>query len=249
MAQPVQKEPPPQSPPMENLLPSRRDKVIQAALNRIQRASRLAIEMSAVSAGKDSTAKLLEPIEEPSSNEAAALEVFEAEPLPAIKRAKGMSSLDYLEAEIKRVDEALSQELGRPCGASLLCRAVSGAIDLTIFAMSCAPFIASIWIVGGDFSQPRTKLAVALIAFLISFFYLVLTHCLCGKTLGMALTNTRVVDVETQGELSFERALLRVIGYYLAAIPFGIGFLWAAVRSDRRGWQDLFSRTMVVSDF
>lgn len=250
IAQPAPAEAAPQqNSALENAPLNNRDKIVEAVLNRIQQASQLA-KISAISAGRDSTAKVLEPIEEPNFAEAEASPP-ELEPPPAApaKRADAMSSLDYLEAEIKRVDEALSQELARPRGAPLLGRAVSAAIDLAIFAISCAPFIASIWIAGGDFSKPGTKLAIALIAFLISFFYLMLTHCLCGKTLGMALTNTRVIDAETQGQLSCERALLRVIGYYLAAIPLGIGFFWAAFRRDRRGWQDLFSRTMVVSDF
>jgi len=160
-----------------------------------------------------------------------------------------LEPLDYLEAEIRKVDKALSAEFKKNESPSIMTHVVINVVDLIALALSCSPFLAIVSISDGAFSQARTRVATAGIVLLVTFFYLALTQSLCGKTFGMMLTNTRVVD-----ELSFEtpsasRALLRTAGYFMAAMPAMVGIVWAAFNRKHRGWQDFLSGTVVVRDF
>jgi uncharacterized RDD family membrane protein YckC len=56
----------------------------------------------------------------------------------------------------------------------------------------------------------------------------------------------RVVDAATGEPISGRRALLRLGGVVLAAIPLCAGFLLILVDRRRRGLQDLIARTVVI---
>jgi uncharacterized RDD family membrane protein YckC len=75
--------------------------------------------------------------------------------------------------------------------------------------------------------------------------YLVVFWCLTGQTPGMRFMGIRVTDRRgaTPGLL---RSLRRLVGTYLAAIPFGAGFLLVLVDDRRRGLHDRVAGTLVV---
>lgn len=156
---------------------------------------------------------------------------------------------DYLEAEVRRVDKALSAEFSRNESPSLGSHVVINVTDLVVVAISCLPFITAIYLANGSFDSFQTRAVSIGIIALVSFFYLGLTHCLCGKTIGMMLTNTRIVDANSFGDPTRKRALIRAAGYFLAIAPAMIGFLWIAGNQKRRGWHDFISGTFVARDF
>jgi uncharacterized RDD family membrane protein YckC len=160
-----------------------------------------------------------------------------------------LEPLDYLEAEIRKVDKALGAEFVRNESPSILTHLVISVVDLVALALSSAPFLAIVSIYDGSFVQARTRLATGGIVLLVAFFYLALTQSLCGRTFGMMLTNTRVVDELTFEAPSASRALLRTAGYFVGAMPALAGIIWAAFNSKHRGWQDFLSGTIVVRDF
>jgi uncharacterized RDD family membrane protein YckC len=158
--------------------------------------------------------------------------------------------LDYLQAEIRKIDRAREErEFAHNESPSLGVHAVIAIIDLLTVAVSATPFLAVIQIMDGHLNDSRTQFAAGLIVLLVSFFYLAVTQCLSGKTLGMMLTNTRIVDVHTFESPSGQRLLLRTIGYFIAIAPATLGLLWFVVDRYRRGWQDVISGTRVVRDF
>ena len=157
--------------------------------------------------------------------------------------------LDYLEAEVRKVDKALGAEFLRNESPSIFTHAVIGIVDLLTVAVSCSLFLAIIRIADGSFSTTQTRLASAAIVLFISFFYLALTQCLCGRTFGMMLTNTRVVDALAFDTPSPTQSLLRTGGYFVAAAPAMVGILWAVFNRQHRGWQDFLSGTVIVRDF
>jgi len=171
-----------------------------------------------------------------------------AEPAPILVLDE-IGPLDYLEAEVRKVDKALGAEFLRNESPSIVTHAVIGIIDLIAVALSCSPFLAFIMIADGRFSIGQTRLAAGAIIAMIAFFYLALTQCLCGRTFGMMLTNTRVVDARAFEAPSPAQALLRTVGYFVAAAPALAGILWAAFDHKHRGWQDFISGTVVVRDF
>lgn len=157
--------------------------------------------------------------------------------------------LDYLEAEIRKVDQVLSAELSKSDSPSLFTHVVINAIDLFTIAISSMPFLALIGLYNGAFAFSQTRSASVGIVLLIAFFYMSLTQCLCGRTFGMMFTNTSVIDARTAESVTPQRALLRSVGYLVAAAPAMIGLLWAATNRKRRGLQDYIAGTQIACDF
>ena len=158
-----------------------------------------------------------------------------------------MEPLDYLAAEINKV--AAGDEFAHNESPSLFTHVVIGLTDLITIALSCAPFLALIEIVNGNYADGRTRAAVAVVLLVVSSFYLALTQSLCGRTFGMMLTNTRLVDAQNYEPISAGRALLRTLGYFVALAPAMIGLLWPAINRQRRAWQDYIAGTLVARDF
>ena len=70
-----------------------------------------------------------------------------------------------------------------------------------------------------------------------------------GQTPGMQALNIRVVRDKDGGTgRAGGTAILRLIGYGINSIVFGlpIGWLWILFDSRRRGWTDLIGSTVVV---
>lgn len=65
-----------------------------------------------------------------------------------------------------------------------------------------------------------------------------------GQTPGKWLLGLKVVPVEG-GRLRLGRAILRLVGYVISALPFYLGFLWI-LSPRRRGWHDRLAHTDVV---
>ena len=80
---------------------------------------------------------------------------------------------------------------------------------------------------------------------LVVVSYFVLFWTLAGATPGMRLMRMRVLD--GRGEPPrLGRAVLRLIGAVLAAIPLFAGYLLVLVDDRRRGLHDMIARTVVV---
>lgn len=97
-------------------------------------------------------------------------------------------------------------------------------------------------------SDPFRALVVGVIAFIgasIAIGYPVGFWVLLGQTPGKLLLGLRIVRVNGQ-PMSIRRALLRYGGYWLSAIPLGLGFLWVLVDARRQGWHDKVAGTYVT---
>jgi uncharacterized RDD family membrane protein YckC len=75
--------------------------------------------------------------------------------------------------------------------------------------------------------------------------YWIVPHWLYGQTLGKAAVGVRVVDAASGGPITLLAALLRLLGYWLSWLTFGIGYLLAAFRTDKRALHDLVAGTRV----
>lgn len=67
-----------------------------------------------------------------------------------------------------------------------------------------------------------------------------------GQTPGMKAMAIRVVRDADGGPVSVGSAILRLIGYWVSATVFYIGYIWIFVDLRRRGWHDLIAGTVVV---
>lgn len=158
-----------------------------------------------------------------------------------------MEPRDYLAEEIDKLRTQSTQQAQERL-PSVGIHFVIGAIDLLVVAISCAPFLALIRIVSGSLTEAGAIVAAVSMGLVISLFYFSLTQTLTGKTFGMMFTGTRLVDAYTQEHPSIGQNVLRTVGYLIAIAPAMIGLLWIAISSDRRGWQDYISGTLVIRD-
>ncbi|HEX8034840.1 MAG TPA: RDD family protein [Ktedonobacterales bacterium] len=93
--------------------------------------------------------------------------------------------------------------------------------------------------------QVIVSVAMIILGTAIAIGYPVGFWALLGQTPGQWLLGVRIVRV-TGKPLTVRRALLRYLGYWLSAIPLGLGFLWVLVDDRRQGWHDKLAGTYVV---
>ncbi len=86
-------------------------------------------------------------------------------------------------------------------------------------------------------------LAVLAVAFLYFPYFWVKN---AGQTPGMRVMRIRVVRDVDGGPIGWSSAILRLIGYWISAIVFYLGFIWIFIDARKRGWHDLIAGTCVV---
>jgi uncharacterized RDD family membrane protein YckC len=86
---------------------------------------------------------------------------------------------------------------------------------------------------------------VAVIGAAIAIGYPVGFWVLLGQTPGKLLMGIRIERIDGR-PLTIRRALLRYVGYWLSAIPLGLGFLWVLVDERRQSWHDKLAGTYVT---
>jgi uncharacterized RDD family membrane protein YckC len=67
-----------------------------------------------------------------------------------------------------------------------------------------------------------------------------------GQTVGMMPFNMQVVGVADGKKIDVMRALLRYVGFIIAALPLLIGLIWAAFDARKQGWHDKIASTVVI---
>lgn len=79
----------------------------------------------------------------------------------------------------------------------------------------------------------------------IGLSYLTMFTVLRGQTLGMKVINARLIDAYGDSP-SPRQCLTRVAGTIVGVATLGLGFLWIAFDSEKRGLQDWLAGTYVV---
>ncbi len=79
---------------------------------------------------------------------------------------------------------------------------------------------------------------------LFAALYVIALHALEGQTVGKLLMGVRVVGLDGEPP-PLGTSILRFFAYGAALVPFGLGFVMAGLRSDKRGLHDLLAGTRV----
>jgi uncharacterized RDD family membrane protein YckC len=85
-----------------------------------------------------------------------------------------------------------------------------------------------------------------LIGTIIAVLYFPFFWARGGQTPGMRPFDLRVVRDADGSRIGWGTAFLRLIGLWVAAAVFYIGYIWIFVDKRRRGWQDLIAGTVVI---
>lgn len=115
------------------------------------------------------------------------------------------------------------------------------------------PFIGGIDLASYDLGDPieqnrllrdytaRLGIEVAILAPLFILFW---TYR--AATPGKMLLGCLVVDAKTLGKAGLGQNIIRYLGYYVALVPLGLGFIWIAFDSRKQGWHDKLAGTVVI---
>jgi uncharacterized RDD family membrane protein YckC len=154
-----------------------------------------------------------------------------------------------IESTVRRV--ALRKRRSEPTErAGALTRLLAFSLDLLIVNLAFSGLAAVLALIvsffagtGNGLSGPALALGGAVWIGLAGL-YMVAFWSLAGQTLGMRFFGIRL-GTESRG-LPLRRSLRRLAGLFLAAIPFGLGFLGILFDERRRGWQDRLSGADVL---
>lgn len=134
-----------------------------------------------------------------------------------------------------------------PTYASVRMRLLAVAFDLMLVGLllvvSAAVVMENAWLIGlGAF----WSVDVFLLAVCVPMLYFVGFWCMFSSSPGKMLLSLRVVDAETQGELSGLQCLLRYAGYIINLFSLGLGLVGIFDSRKPLGWHDRLSGTMVI---
>ena len=126
--------------------------------------------------------------------------------------------------------------------AGALTRGLAFGLDLLIVNLAFSGLAAIVALIGSFFSGSGNgvsgfALAVGSATWIaIGSLYMVVFWSFAGQTPGMRFFGIRL-GTDGRG-LPPRKSLRRLVGLFLAAIPFGLGFLGVLFDERRRGWQD-----------
>ena len=126
-------------------------------------------------------------------------------------------------------------------------RAVALLIDWLLVVVIAMPIIVVSF--GADYfsldpvRRSGDLVIVALVGALIVGFWRY-----CGATPGKLAVGIKIVDAATGGAPTTMRLVIRLLCYLVSAVPFYLGFLWAAFDRRKQGWHDKIAGTVVIQE-
>ena len=121
------------------------------------------------------------------------------------------------------------------------------SVTIEIFNLQAFYNIFSVLLPGASstFEQLLSQLTAGFFFSLVIASYFIFFWVLAGYTPGKALMGVRIITTDGR-KISFLRALLRYLAYFLSAVLFFLGFLWIFVDRRRQGWHDKIANTYVI---
>ena len=123
-------------------------------------------------------------------------------------------------------------------------RAVALLIDWLVVAVVYGTFIvvaANFFSLEEPFSTAWVIASTLVLAASILFFWR-----MYGATPGKLAVAARIVDAETGDAPSTGRLIVRLVSYIVSALPFYLGFFWAAFDRRKQAWHDKIAGTVVI---
>ncbi len=135
-----------------------------------------------------------------------------------------------------------------PAGARIL----SGVVDIgLLLAIDAAVLHLTLKFCGLTYADVAVLPVPPFAAFLLILNggYLAAFTAAGGQSIGKMLGGIRVIPSDPEAwtdRVPLGQAVLRAAGYFLSALPLGLGFLPALIAADRRGFHDRLAHTRVV---
>ncbi|MGD9390108.1 MAG: RDD family protein [Thioalkalispiraceae bacterium] len=132
-------------------------------------------------------------------------------------------------------------------------RLVALLLDLVLFYLVSAPFMYLMighdylfWLAGNEFQLQNVSS--------VPFFLLDLVLLVCvfvfwitlSATPGKMVMGCQIVDANSLEPIRYKQALIRLLGYFVSALPVYLGFAWAAFDKRKQALHDKLANTLVV---
>jgi uncharacterized RDD family membrane protein YckC len=139
--------------------------------------------------------------------------------------------------------ELLSDDEGK---LILLSRTLSGLVDLIIVLLCSGVFILAADFFSGIIALDTVSYLIYSVLFLLTyFFYSIFFLAACSQTIGMMITDLRVVDADG-GRPSIGQLLRRGFGHLASLLVLGLGLLWSLFDRENQCFHDHISDTRVI---
>jgi uncharacterized RDD family membrane protein YckC len=146
--------------------------------------------------------------------------------------------------EVIQSPSAAANDEGRKI---LLSRTLSGLVDLIIMMLSTGTLIiAAHFVLGMHLSDSGSLTHWSVLFVLVYFMYSLLFIGFSNQTIGMMITNLKVVVPEDRKPPQIVRILVRCCGYLVSLFCLGIGLLWALFDPQYQCFHDRLTNTCVV---
>jgi uncharacterized RDD family membrane protein YckC len=126
-------------------------------------------------------------------------------------------------------------------------------LDAFLFIILSAPFMYLLvgheyffWLAGNEERLANIS-AIPFFLHKLAFFVVVFIFWnVMSTTPGKLLMGCHIVDADTLQAISRKQALIRLASYFVSALPFYLGFVWAAWDKRKQGLHDKLAKTVVL---
>ncbi len=128
-------------------------------------------------------------------------------------------------------------------------RTWASIIDTILVLLITFPLL--IWVYGMSyFDSDVSGILAGPADFLISWVFpaiaVVVFWIYKSATPGKMVISAKIVDAKTGRKASKGQLIGRYLGYYISAIPLGLGLFWVGFDKRKQGWHDKLAGTVVV---
>lgn len=126
-------------------------------------------------------------------------------------------------------------------------RAGASLIDSVLILIVIVPLIIAIYGTG-YWQNPDMGNSIidSLINYILPAIAVLVFWVYKSATPGKMMTDLVIVDANTGEQPTISQYIIRYIGYYIAAIPLGLGIMWVGWDKRKQGWHDKLAKTVVV---
>lgn len=126
-------------------------------------------------------------------------------------------------------------------------------LDSALYTALILPVLASVygpdyihWWLGESSEMASYGMLDLLLTYVLPFVIIIFCWRRWQATPGKFLLDCRVVDAKTFEPLSTRQAVIRAVGYILSALPFYLGFVWAAFDKRKQALHDKLAGSVVI---
>ena len=128
-------------------------------------------------------------------------------------------------------------------------RVLASVIDTLLMMLIVVPALVAIY--GWDYFDPEKTGFIAgpadlLLSYIAPAIAVIVFWAYRQATPGKMMLSLRIVDAATGSAPTTGQCVGRYLGYFVSAIPFGLGLLWVAFDKRKQGWHDKLAGTVVL---